>query len=126
MAHARPFSTSKLHDLFNGIKNTSRRGVLTLVIEFRVFQSTGGLPNLHFGSVSVIFTLLQSGVATIGELVKWLQPQPFKFPIILNKSYDLKVFYLNVKKLTFAKMKFNFMFIKLSKHFFQMMHIMVS
>jgi hypothetical protein len=34
MAFARLFSTSALQDLFNGIKNTSRRGVLTLVIEF--------------------------------------------------------------------------------------------
>jgi hypothetical protein len=34
MAHARPFSTSKLQDLSNGIKNTSKKGVLTLAIEF--------------------------------------------------------------------------------------------
>jgi hypothetical protein len=31
MAHARPFSTSTLQDLSNGIKNISRRGVLTLL-----------------------------------------------------------------------------------------------
>jgi hypothetical protein len=33
MAHARPFSTSKLQDLFKGIKNTSRQSVLALAIE---------------------------------------------------------------------------------------------
>jgi hypothetical protein len=33
MAHARPFSTSKLQGLSNSIKNTSRRGVLTSAIE---------------------------------------------------------------------------------------------
>jgi hypothetical protein len=33
MAHARPFSTSSLQDLSNGIKKTSRQGVLTLEIE---------------------------------------------------------------------------------------------
>jgi hypothetical protein len=33
MAHARPFSTSTLQDLFNGLKNTSRKGVLTPAIE---------------------------------------------------------------------------------------------
>jgi hypothetical protein len=33
MAHARPFSTSSLQDLSNGIKNTSRKGVLTPEIE---------------------------------------------------------------------------------------------
>jgi hypothetical protein len=62
----------------------------------------------------------------VGELVKWLQPWPFKFPIHLDKSYDLKVLYFNVKEPTFVKMKFKLMFIKLSKHFLQMMHIMIS
>jgi hypothetical protein len=33
MAHARPFSTSTLQALSNGIKNTSRKGVLTSAIE---------------------------------------------------------------------------------------------
>ncbi len=33
MAHARPFWTSKLQDLSNGIKNTSMRGVLTPELE---------------------------------------------------------------------------------------------
>jgi hypothetical protein len=33
MAHAKPFSTSALQDLSNGIKNTSRQGLLTPVIE---------------------------------------------------------------------------------------------
>jgi hypothetical protein len=60
------------------------------------------------------------------KLVKWLQPRPFKFPIQLDKSYDLKILYLNVKESTFAKMKFKLMFIKLSKHFLQMIHIMIS
>jgi hypothetical protein len=58
------FPTSTLQDLSNGIKNTSRQGVLTPAIEFWVFRSFGGLPSPHFGSVSVILTLLQSGVAT--------------------------------------------------------------
>jgi hypothetical protein len=34
MAHARPFLISKLEDLSNGIKNTSRQGVLTPAIKF--------------------------------------------------------------------------------------------
>jgi hypothetical protein len=33
MAHTRPFSTFTLQELFNGIKNTSKKGVLTPVIE---------------------------------------------------------------------------------------------
>jgi hypothetical protein len=64
MAHARPFLIFTLQDLSNDIKNTSRRGVLTLAIEFYVFGSLEGLSSPHFGSVSVILTLLQSGVAT--------------------------------------------------------------
>ncbi len=60
----RPFSTSTLQDLSNGINNTSRRSVLTPAIKFSVFGSPGGLPSPNFGSVSVILTLLQSGVAT--------------------------------------------------------------
>ncbi len=65
MAHARPFSTSMLQELFNDIKNTSRRGVLTPAIEFWIFRSPKGLPSPRFGSVSVILTLLPSGVATL-------------------------------------------------------------
>jgi hypothetical protein len=34
MAHERLFSTSTFQDLSNGMKNTSRRGVLALAIEF--------------------------------------------------------------------------------------------
>jgi hypothetical protein len=68
MAHARPFSTSTLQYLSNGIKSISRRGVLTLEIELYVFGSPGGLPRPHFGSVNVIFTLLQSGVVTKIEM----------------------------------------------------------
>jgi hypothetical protein len=60
----RPFSTSTLEELFNDIKNTSRRGVLTPAIELLIF-GPGGLPSPHFGSVSVILTFLQSEVATI-------------------------------------------------------------
>jgi hypothetical protein len=53
------------------MKNTSRRGVLTLAIEFWIFRSPEGLrsleglPSPHFGNVNVILTLLQSGVATL-------------------------------------------------------------
>jgi hypothetical protein len=42
------------------------QGVLTPTIELRSFRSLGGLPSLHFGSVSLIFTLSQSRVATFG------------------------------------------------------------
>jgi hypothetical protein len=79
MAHARPFSTSTVQDLSNIIKNTSRRGVLALVIEFQIFRSPGGLgspgglPSPHFGSVSVILTLLQSGITTIGAKIHWIE-----------------------------------------------------
>jgi hypothetical protein len=40
------------------------QGVLTLAIELWTFGSPGGLPSPHFGSVSLIFTLFQSRVAT--------------------------------------------------------------
>jgi hypothetical protein len=63
-----PFSTFTLRDLSNDIKNTLRQCVLTLAIKLWVFGSLGELPSPHFGSVigsvSVILTLLQSGVAT--------------------------------------------------------------
>jgi hypothetical protein len=52
MDHARPFWTSTLQDLSNGIKNTSMRGVLTPTIAFWIFGSPGGLPSPTFGSVS--------------------------------------------------------------------------
>jgi hypothetical protein len=42
-------------------------GVLTPAIELWTFESLGGLPSPHFGSVSLIFTLFQSRVATIGN-----------------------------------------------------------
>jgi hypothetical protein len=64
MAHVMPFSTSTHWNLFNGIENTSRRGVLTPAIELWIFGSPRGFPSPHFGSVIVILTLLQSGVAT--------------------------------------------------------------
>jgi hypothetical protein len=40
------------------------RGVLTLAIKLWTFGSPKGLPSPHFGSVSLIFTLSQSRVAT--------------------------------------------------------------
>jgi hypothetical protein len=52
MAHARPFWTSTLRNLSNGIKNASMRGVLTLAIELWVFGSPRGLPSPIFESVS--------------------------------------------------------------------------
>ncbi len=58
MAHARPFWTSTLQDLYNGIMNTSMQGVLTPEIEFWRFGSPGGLPSPIFGSVSGDLTFL--------------------------------------------------------------------
>jgi hypothetical protein len=43
MAHARPFSTFTLQDLFNGIKNTSMWDVLTPAIKLWIFESPRGL-----------------------------------------------------------------------------------
>ncbi len=63
------FLTSTLQDLSNGIKNTSRRGVLTPAIKLWTLGNPRGLPSPHFGSVSVILTLLQSGVATKWALI---------------------------------------------------------
>jgi len=57
MAHARPFWTYTLQDLFNGIKNTSMRGVLAPVIALLVSGSPGGLPSPIFGNVSGDLTL---------------------------------------------------------------------
>jgi hypothetical protein len=57
MAHARPFWTSALQDLSNGIKNTSRQGVLPSVVELWNCGSLGRLPIPTFGSVSLILTL---------------------------------------------------------------------
>jgi len=62
MAHARPFWTSTLQELSNGIKNTSMQGVLALAVTF--FGSLGRLPSPIFESVSGDLTLPQSGVAT--------------------------------------------------------------
>jgi hypothetical protein len=50
---------------FQRVKNISMWGVLTPAIELWVFGSFWGLPSPHFGSVNVIFTLLQSGVVTL-------------------------------------------------------------
>jgi hypothetical protein len=44
MTHARPFWTSTLGDLSNGIKIISMQGVLTPAIEFSIFESPGKLP----------------------------------------------------------------------------------
>ncbi len=57
MAHARPFFTPNLQDLSNGINNTSRRGVLTLVMELWSFGSPIGLQVPTFGNASFILTL---------------------------------------------------------------------
>ncbi len=57
MAHARPFWTSTLQDLSNGIKNTSRRGVLPSAVELWSCRSPRRLPTPTFGSVSLILTL---------------------------------------------------------------------
>jgi hypothetical protein len=52
MAHARPFWTSTLRDLFNDIKNASIQGVLTPAIMLWIFGSPGGLPSSIFGSAN--------------------------------------------------------------------------
>jgi hypothetical protein len=57
MAHARPFWTSTLQDLSNGIKNTSGQGVLPSVVELSSCGSRGGLQVPTFRNVSLIFTL---------------------------------------------------------------------
>jgi hypothetical protein len=64
MAHARPFWTSTLQEIFNGIKNASNRFVLPSTIELWSCGSPRGLQVPNFGSVSFILTLGQSGVAT--------------------------------------------------------------
>jgi hypothetical protein len=56
MAHARPFWTSTLQNLFNDIKNASMQGVLTPTIALWIFGNPGGLPSPIFGSVSGDFT----------------------------------------------------------------------
>jgi len=61
MAHARPFWTSTLQDLSNGIKNTPMQGVLTPTIKLWVFESPGGFQVPTFGSVSFILTLNPKG-----------------------------------------------------------------
>jgi hypothetical protein len=57
MAHARPSSTSKLQGISNGIKNTSKQGVLTSAIKLWSCRSPGGLQIPTFGNVSLILTL---------------------------------------------------------------------
>ncbi len=57
MAYARPFWTSTLQDLSNGIKNTPMQGVLTPAIKLWVFESPKGLQVPTFGSVNFILTL---------------------------------------------------------------------
>jgi len=57
MVHARPFSTSTLQGLSNGIKNSSRQGVLTPAIELRSCGSPEGLQVLTFGNANLILTL---------------------------------------------------------------------
>jgi hypothetical protein len=48
MAHARPFWTFALQDLSNGMKNTSRQGVLTPTIELWVFRESRRTLKSHF------------------------------------------------------------------------------
>jgi hypothetical protein len=57
MAHVRSFSTSTLQTLSNGMKSTSRPGVLTSAIELWSCGSPKGLRIPTFGSVSLILTL---------------------------------------------------------------------
>ncbi len=71
MAHARPFWTSTLWDLSNGIKNTPMWDVLSLVIEFWVFGSPGGLPSPIFGSVSGDLTLPSKWGCNTNKMVRW-------------------------------------------------------
>ncbi len=52
MTHARPFWTSTLQDLSNGIMNISMQGVLAPKIEFWAFGSPGRLLSPVFGSVN--------------------------------------------------------------------------
>jgi hypothetical protein len=89
MAHARPFSTSKLQELFNSIKNTWRPGVLAPVIKFRVFGSSWRLSSPRFGSVNVILTFLQSEVATVSLM-------SFIFQSMLSRTgtFMAQMFYL--------------------------------
>jgi hypothetical protein len=80
MAHARPFSTSTLQGLFNGIKNTSRQGVLTLQSSSEV----AGVPEDSKFSLSGVWVssshLPQSGVVTLA-LVPSLRLGLWQFPL---------------------------------------------
>jgi hypothetical protein len=93
MAHARPFSTPNPQDLSNGIKNTTRQGVLTPAIELRSFRSPGGLPSPHFGSVSFILTLFQKWGCDIGNTL-FVDNMPYRtcitlpFNAIFVESYE--------------------------------------
>jgi hypothetical protein len=70
MAHARPFSTSTFQSLFNNMKITSRKGVLTSAFELWSCGSPGGLEVPTFGSASLILTFaLKWGYDTL-PLVK--------------------------------------------------------
>jgi len=57
MAHARPFWTFTLQDLFNSIKDTSMQGVLTHAMKFWTFGSPERLPSPIFESVNDDLTL---------------------------------------------------------------------
>jgi len=57
MAHVRPFWTSTLQDLSNGIKNISMRGVLTPKITLWILGNPRGFPSPIFRSVSGDLTL---------------------------------------------------------------------
>jgi hypothetical protein len=57
-AHARPFWTSRLQDLSNGIKNTLMRGVLTPELDLWIFKNPGRLQLPTLGSVGFTLTLI--------------------------------------------------------------------
>jgi hypothetical protein len=56
MAYARPFWTSTLQELSNGIKNIPMKGVLTPELKLSGFGSPEGLQVPTFRSVSFILT----------------------------------------------------------------------
>jgi hypothetical protein len=96
MANARPFRTSTFQELSNGIKNTSRQGVLTSTIELWSRRSPGGLQVPTFGSVSLILTLTSKWGCDTLDMVwcstrfKTLNPK-IKMSLVSPMSLTLKV-----------------------------------
>ncbi len=78
-------STSRLQNLSNGIKNTSRWGVLTFSIELWSCGSPKGLQVSTFGSASLILTLAS----------KWgydiVEPKAIHRPIMTKVVQQLRV-----------------------------------